>query len=109
MSFDPSDLAPTEPPGFSGTDDARAGEARDGAHGGGGGSAHPRDIASPPNATGLSDLEASEGVTIDAPPTSLRVNTTRYAVRTLHGRGGMGEVWVCHDTMIGREVALKRM
>ncbi len=33
----------------------------------------------------------------------------RYALRTLLGKGGMGEVWLAHDTRIDREIAVKLM
>jgi eukaryotic-like serine/threonine-protein kinase len=35
--------------------------------------------------------------------------SSRYDRRALIAKGGMGEVWVCADLAIGREVALKRM
>lgn len=33
----------------------------------------------------------------------------RYALRTLLGKGGMGEVWLAHDQRIDREIAVKLM
>jgi len=75
----------------------------------------------------LSDLDVSESPTVqpptacgpdpkgsqtpappDAPP-SQATYRNRYILTKLQGRGGMGEVWVCQDAHLGREVALKRM
>src|ERR1043165_135078 len=38
-----------------------------------------------------------------------RAPDPRYGLRTLLGKGGMGEVWLAHDTRIDREIAIKMM
>lgn len=40
---------------------------------------------------------------------SLDVKGPRYDLRALLGRGGMGEVHLCADKLIGREIALKQI
>jgi eukaryotic-like serine/threonine-protein kinase len=42
-----------------------------------------------------------------APPSGSK--SERYVFRATLGAGGMGEVQLCHDTVVGREVALKIM
>lgn len=75
----------------------------------------------------LSDVEVSESPTMlppvgreiyqqgsktPPPPDALPSHAPqqdRYVLTKLHGRGGMGEVWICQDAQLGREVALKRL
>ncbi len=48
-------------------------------------------------------------VDISTSPLSERGTAERYPRRGSIGAGGMGEVLLCHDEQIGRDVALKRM
>ena len=47
--------------------------------------------------------------TVELPPLSAEGlgQDRRYEVRSLLGKGGMGEVHLCHDQLVGRDVALK--
>ncbi len=62
------------------------------------------------NKTRLSDLEVSDpgvATSVDCPQSAAAMG--RYVLTAFHARGGMGEVWRCQDSNIGREVALKRL
>src|SRR5262245_18945796 len=42
-------------------------------------------------------------------PGTPRPPDARYAMRTLLGKGGMGEVWLAHDLRVDRDIAIKLM
>lgn len=45
--------------------------------------------------------------TITLPPMPSQPRSSRYKILKLHGRGGMGEIWLAEDEHIGRQVAFK--
>src|SRR4029077_6508216 len=57
----------------------------------------------------LSDLRSRSGLelptTLDQPAESLK----QYLLIRLHAQGGLGRIWLAHDTALGREVALKEL
>jgi serine/threonine-protein kinase len=74
-------------------------------------SARPPDAEHPTIPLGTSEtlpafFESARGA-IDAEPAALA--GTRYTPRKLLGAGGMGEVHLCQDAFLGREVAMKVM
>jgi len=69
----------------------------------------------PREAATLAELRADSGVTAleEPPPVSVGAHHLldageRYETRRLLGRGGMGEVHLCLDRRIGRQIAMKR-
>ncbi len=62
----------------------------------------------PPHRHGGDDLPVSVVTTTEL-PSAHSEPFGRYVIRTFHRRGGMGEIWRCMDTSLGREVAMKRL
>jgi eukaryotic-like serine/threonine-protein kinase len=59
-----------------------------------------RSLAELPDPAGLTELE-----TVDL----VRGSTERYRLTRLHARGGIGRVWVAHDSEFDRDIALKEL
>ncbi len=55
---------------------------------------------------GIATAQAPVGAFVPAAP---QVRSGRYLLKKFHARGGMGEIWVTEDSVIGRQVALKKM
>jgi tetratricopeptide (TPR) repeat protein len=58
----------------------------------------------------ISELQISGTPETIPPPTEPAAKgTQRYAFTKFHARGGMGEIWICHDSHLRRDVAIKRL
>ena len=57
--------------------------------------------------TGTGPSAASASMPAVDPASTTNVDEARYQVKSVLGRGGMGEVRLCHDRRIGRDIAVK--
>lgn len=58
----------------------------------------------------MSELQVSQTPDTIPPPNQTGPSgNQRYVFTKFHARGGMGEIWICHDSQLGRDVAIKRL